>query len=210
MNYEEKTAYIGKVFNLARAKGLCTTRAEFAKLLNLNPTTLSGAVSGSRPENLTDKMVAKVAMFAAENGLDVDKEQDAQDNEEVSVLVIPYGARGGTIGDFLDGIHEYDCERITSPIKGADYAMEVTGDSMAPEYPSGSRVLIKKINPVFIEWNEVYVLDTPNGAVIKRIRKTDNPDEVECVSINPAYQSYTIPGSFVRGWYRVLMVMALK
>ena len=124
--------------------------------------------------------------------------------------MIPYGARGGTIGDFLDGIHDYDCERITSPIKGADYAMEVTGDSMAPEYPSGSRVLIKKINPVFIEWGEVYVLDTPNGAVIKRIRKTEDPDVVECVSINPAYQSYTIPGSFVRGWYRVLMVMALK
>ena len=138
--------------------------------------------------------------------------------EKIAYVKRIYGlsvAKGlcNSMADFarlLDGIHEYDCERITSPIKGADYAMEVTGDSMAPEYPSGSRVLIKKINPVFIEWNEVYVLDTPNGAVIKRIRKTDNPDEVECVSINPAYQSYTIPGSFVRGWYRVLMVMALK
>lgn len=210
MNYEEKTAYIGKVFNLARAKGLCTTRAEFAKLLNLNPTTLSGAVSGSRPENLTDKMVAKVAMFAAENNLDIDKDQEQQTEEGPSVLVIPYGARGGTIGDFVDGVHDYDCEKITSPIKGADYAMEVTGDSMAPEYPSGSRVLIKKVDPIFIEWNEVYVLDTPNGAVIKRIRKTEDENIVECVSINPAFQTYTIPRSFVRGWYRVLMVMALK
>lgn len=209
MNYEEKTAYIGKVFNLARAKGLCTTRAEFAKLLNLNPTTLSGAVSGSRPENLTDKMLAKVAMFAGENGLDVDKDE-TQTEEESTLLVIPYGARGGTIGDFVDGVHDYDCERITSPIKGADYAMEVTGDSMAPEYPSGSRVLIKKVDPIFIEWNEVYVLDTPNGAVIKRIRKTEDENIVECVSINPAFQTYTIPRSFVRGWYRVLMVMALK
>ena len=209
MNYEEKTAYIGKVFNLARAKGLCTTRAEFAKLLNLNPTTLSGAVSGSRPENLTDKMLAKVAMFAGENGLDVDKDE-TQTEEESTLLVIPYGARGGTIGDFVDGVYDYDCERITSPIKGADYAMEVTGDSMAPEYPSGSRVLIKKVDPIFIEWNEVYVLDTPNGAVIKRIRKTEDENIVECVSINPAFQTYTIPRSFVRGWYRVLMVMALK
>ena len=206
MTDEEKRAYIKRIYGLAVAKGLCKSMTEFAELVGSSQSTLSSGL-GTRPGNLTQKLIGRVVLFASENNLESDAPQT---EEEVSVLVIPYGARGGTIGDFLDGIHEYDCERITSPIKGADYAMEVTGDSMAPEYPSGSRVLIKKINPVFIEWGEVYVLDTPNGAVIKRIRKTDNPDEVECVSINPAYQSYTIPGSFVRGWYRVLMVMALK
>ena len=88
--------------------------------------------------------------------------------------------------------------------------MEVTGDSMSPEYPSGSRVLIKKVSETFIAWNEVYVLDTPDGAVIKRVRKTEDPTVVECVSVNPAYQPYTIPRDFIRGWYKVLMVMSLK
>lgn len=205
MSLEEKTAYVNRVFGLACAKGLCKTRVEFARLLDLNTTTLSGAMNG-RKEYLTDKMIGRVVMFAASNNL----EGDAVEEGPSSILVIPYGARGGTIGDFVDGVHDYDCEKITSPIKGADYAMEVTGDSMSPEYPSGSRVLIKKVDPIFIEWNEVYVLDTPNGAVIKRIRKTEDEGIVECVSINPAYQSYTIPRSFVRGWYRVLMVMSLK
>lgn len=209
MTDEEKKAYIKRIYGLAVSKGLCKSMTEFAKLVGSSQSTLSSAL-GTRPENLTQKLIGRVVLFASENNLELDEEQTTAQTEEQSLLVIPYGARGGTIGDFLDGIHDYDCERITSPIKGADYAMEVTGDSMAPEYPSGSRVLIKKVDPVFIEWNEVYVLDTPNGAVIKRIRKTDNPDVVECVSINPAYQSYTIPGSFVRGWYRVLMVMALK
>ena len=209
MTDEEKKAYIKRIYGLAVAKGLCKSMTEFAKLVGSSQSTMSSAL-GTRPENLTQKLIGRVVLFASENNLESDDTQNQDQAEEQSLLVIPYGARGGTIGDFLDGIHEYDCERIISPIKGADYAMEVTGDSMAPEYPSGSRVLIKKINPVFIEWNEVYVLDTPNGAVIKRIRKTDDPDVVECVSINPAYQSYIIPGSFVRGWYRVLMVMALK
>lgn len=208
MTDEEKRNYIKRIYGLAVSKGLCKSMTEFARLVGSSQSTLSSAL-GTRPENLTQKLIGRVVLFASENNLESD-EGTAQTDENAAVLVIPYGARGGTIGDFLDGIHEYDCERITSPIKGADYAMEVTGDSMAPEYPSGSRVLIKKVDPVFIEWNEVYVLDTPNGAVIKRIRKTDDPDVVECVSINPAYQSYTIPGSFVRGWYRVLMVMALK
>lgn len=34
---------------------------------------------------------------------------------------------------------------------------------MAPEYPSGSRILIKRIDEkAFIEWGRVYVLDTMN------------------------------------------------
>lgn len=206
MTNEEKQAYVKRIYGLAVAKGLCNSMSEFARLLDVSPNTLSAGLN-TRPDNLSQKLIGRIVMFSASNNL----EAEAPPEEETpSVLVIPYGARGGTIGDFLEGVHEYDCEKITSPIKGADYAMEVTGDSMSPEYPSGSRVLIKKVNPVFIEWNEVYVLDTPNGAVIKRIRKTDDPELVECVSINPAYQPYTVPVNFVRGWYRVLMVMSLK
>ena len=160
----------------------------------------------SRPDNLTDKLLSRVELFETANELD-----GSSPAETSSVLVIPYEARGGTIGDFVDGVQAFDCERITSPVKGAEYAMEVTGDSMSPEYPSGSRVLIKRIDETqFIAWNEVYVLDTPNGAVIKRVRRTDDPSVVECVSVNPAYQAYTIPRDFIRGWYRVLMVMSLK
>ena len=205
MTIEEKQAYVKKIYGLAVAKGLCKSMSEFSRLLDVSPNTISAGLN-TRPDNLSPKLIGKIVMFAASNNL----EGDAPDDGPASVLVIPYGARGGTIGDFVDGVHDYDCEKITSPIKGADYAMEVTGDSMSPEYPSGSRVLIKKVNPIFLEWNEVYVLDTPNGAVIKRIRKTEDEAVVECVSINPAYQSYTIPREFVRGWYRVLMVMSLK
>ena len=199
----DKAERLSMALNTLRSVGAVKTQKDFANLLGYNEANISRALKGD-PKYLTSALLERAE--AVVGGI-----VGPSDNEPVPlVLVIPYEARGGTIGDFVDGVHDYDCEKITSPIKGADFAMEVTGDSMSPEYPSGSRVLIKKINPVFIEWGEVYVLDTPNGAVIKRIRKTDNPDEVECVSINPAYQSYTIPGSFVRGWYRVLMVMALK
>lgn len=207
MTNEEKAAYVKKIYGLAVAKGLCNSMTEFAKLVGSSQSTLSAGL-GTRPENLSQKLIGRIVMFSASNNLETEEPQE--DDSPSTVLVIPYGARGGTIGDVLDGVHDYDCERVVSPVRGADCAMEVTGDSMSPEYPSGSRVLIKKVNPVFIEWNEVYVLDTPNGAVIKRIRKTEDPDFVECVSINPAYQPYNVPVNFVRGWYRVLMVMSLK
>ena len=202
---EEKTDYLKRVYNMAALRGLCGTKKEFAQLLGVSDKALSSAMNGSEVY-LTKSLLKKVELFVSANAL-----EDSTPDDSPSVLVIPYEARGGTIGDFVDGIREYDCERIISPIRGADYAMEVTGDSMSPEYPSGSRVLIKKIDPEqFVAWNETYVLDTPNGAVIKRIRKTDDPSVVECVSVNPAYQSFTIPKEFIRGWYRVLMVMSLK
>lgn len=127
------------------------------------------------------------------------------------VRLIPFEARGGMIGDFVDGVHDYDCEMVVSPIKGVDFAMTVTGDSMAPEYNPGDRILIKRIDPnLFIEWGRVYVLDTPNGAVIKKLERSDEPGYVTCISINPEVSPFQVNVNAVRGWYRVLMVMSMK
>lgn len=127
------------------------------------------------------------------------------------VRLIPFEARGGMIGDFVDGVMDYDCEMVVSPIKGVDFAMTVTGESMAPSFNPGDRILIKRVDPnIFLEWGKTYVLDTPNGAVIKQIRKTDDPGLVECVSLNPDYQPFTVSVGDVRGWYRVLMVMSMR
>ena len=136
---------------------------------------------------------------------------DFYESDLFRVRLIPFEARGGMIGDFVDGVMDYDCEMVVSPIKGVDFAMTVTGESMAPSFNPGDRILIKRVDPnIFLEWGKTYVLDTPNGAVIKQIRKTDDPDLVECVSLNPDYQPFTVSVGDVRGWYRVLMVMSLR
>lgn len=136
---------------------------------------------------------------------------DFYDNDLFRVRLIPFEARGGMIGDFVDGVMDYDCEMVVSPIKGVDFAMTVTGESMAPSFNPGDRILIKRVDPnIFLEWGKTYVLDTPNGAVIKQIRKTDDPGLVECVSLNPDYQPFTVSVADVRGWYRVLMVMSMR
>ena len=135
----------------------------------------------------------------------------SKEQSNYTVKLIPHEARGGSLGDFADGVMGYECEKIISPIRNVDYAITVTGDSMAPEYPSGSTILIKKIDEaMFVEWGRVYVLDTPNGAVIKQILRTENPDEVECVSLNPTYQPFRVKTDHILGWYRVLMVMSMK
>ena len=100
---------------------------------------------------------------------------------------------------------------MISPIRGADYAIKVCGDSMTPEIPNGSQILIKKIyEDEFVEWGKVFCLDTRNGAVIKRVYPTDNPEVVECRSINPDYPPFKVNVRNIKGWYRVLMVLSMK
>ena len=202
MNEQEKLQTLTDAYNYCISSGKVRTRKEFAELIGVHHTTLSSAFN-NKGNYLTDSLVAKAAAILAGTAPS-DKGQD-------TLLVIPTGARAGTLGDFAESVKDYECERIVSPVRGADYAMLITGDSMSPEYPSGSQIIIKKINEkAFIEWGKVYVLDTENGAIIKQIRKTENPDEVECVSLNPAYQPFRIECKYIRGWYRVLMVLALK
>ena len=89
-------------------------------------------------------------------------------------------------------------------------AIMVAGDSMAPKYPHGTRVFIKRIDDsLFINWGEVYVLDTTNGVIIKKVAPSDKPDCLRCVSLNPApeYAPFDVPKKEVRALYRVLVSM---
>lgn len=203
--YNKKDLLI-QSFEELRKHGYVKNWTDFADILGVNRSVLSAAKNGDE-KYLTDTLMAKVKAahelhFAPPTETEIEQEM---------VLVIPTGARAGTLADFSISTEAYECERMVTPIKGADFAIQVTGDSMSPEYPSGSVILIKKINEkAFIEWGKTYVLDTENGAVIKNIRRTDNPEVIECVSLNPAYQPFMMETKYVNGWYRVLMVLSLK
>ena len=141
-------------------------------------------------------------------------EVNVKNDTTVYVQLLPIAAIGGSLNDFIVSIKDNDCEKIISPIKGADWAITVSGDSMAPEYPSGSQVLIKKINEkAFIDWGKVYVLDTCNGTVIKILTPSEKKGYVKCASINPdpKYAPFEISlENDVYGVYRVMLCMSVK
>ena len=180
--------------------GKAHNKKEFAALFGINPSTLSAAMNGDE-RYLTDNLITKILT-------EVPKE--TQDNA-ATIPVIPVEAMAGTLKEFFQSVNEYDCERMVSPIKGADYAIKVNGDSMSPEIPNGSHILLKRINEEqFVEWGKIFCLDTSNGAVIKRIFPTDDPEVIECRSINPEYPPFKVNTRHINGWYRVLMVMSFK
>lgn len=202
MTREEKISTLNRYYEAARQAGKAYNKSGFAELIGTNRSVLSAAFSGNE-KYLTDTFLERVRKAV---------EGAAQTTDEgYPVLVIPTEALAGSLVEFSAGVTEFECERMVSPIRGVDMAIRIFGDSMSPEYPSGSLLLIKKVDAaMFIEWGKVYVLDTENGAVIKIIRKTDDPKVVECVSLNPAYQPFDINTQHIRGWYRILMVMSQK
>lgn len=152
---------------------------------------------------------AKAAKEIADMGDRITALEDS--NDIYTIPLLPVSAQGGSLNDFVVSVKDSDCEKIISPIKGADYAISVAGDSMAPEYPSGSQILIKRINErAFIDWGRVYVLDTCNGTVIKRLFPSENADKVICKSINPDYPPFEVSMTDIYGVYRVLMCMSVK
>lgn len=201
----DKKETLNYLFEQIRNAGLARTQRDFAALLGINEKGFSAAMNGNE-KYLTDNLIAKVTKFYEEN-----VEQGSATNPAKTLPVIPTEAMAGTLGEFAESIHAYDCERMVSPIKNADYAIKVCGDSMSPEIPNGSQILIKKIyEEEFVEWGKIYCLDTRNGAVIKRIYPTENPEVVECRSTNPDYPPFRINVKSINGWYRVLMVLSLK
>ena len=136
------------------------------------------------------------------------------DIQDVSMVrLIPISVQGGPLNDFDSQVRPHDCELMISPIKGVDFAIQVSGDSMAPEYPEGSRVFVKRIKDgTFIEWGRVFVLNTCNGTVLKVLDPSDKENCVRRISLNPdpRYAPFDVNMNDVYGIYRVLLCMSMK
>lgn len=215
----DKVERLQFAYNSLRLKGVCKSQKDFANLLGITPPSISKAMNGD-PKYLTDNLLAKVDALLSDgiSAIPEDYVRDftALDRSEGSeatretIPVIPTDALAGTLCEFSSSVSSYDCERMISPIKGADFAIKVCGESMTPEYPNGSTILIKKVSGEFIEWGRCFCLDTQDGAVIKLVFPTEDPEVVECRSINPAFPPFRVRTSLINGWYRVLMCLSLK
>ena len=181
--------------------------SEAAERLGVSQQAVSNQLSGRKLGPNVARNWADVFGFRVEYLLT--GEGPAMESEDAppadSVPIVPYAVRGGALQGFSEGVEEWECERITSPVRGAELAFEVTGDSMAPAFPAGTRVLLKRVRSM-IAWGEVHVIDTVDGPVLKRIDQGEG-DTFILRSDNPAYQPIVVSREDIRGVWRVLLRM---
>ena len=120
------------------------------------------------------------------------------------IPLIPLDAVAGFPAESGGGVRLEDCERYVIPEfenKGANFLIRVSGDSMVPLYYSGDLLACRKITDIrFFQWGTVYVLETSQGVLVKRVQESANhADSILCVSENSSvHHPFLLPRDDIR------------
>lgn len=139
-------------------------------------------------------------------------------DEEWAILkygipLIPLDAMAG-FGTGESQIMDYETERYIVPEfeeLNVEFMIRVKGSSMYPKYSSGDIVACKKLPlDTFFQWNKVYVLDTEQGPMIKRVKKSELKDHLLCVSENEKYDPFDLHLNHLNALAIVIGVIRLE
>lgn len=192
---------------LSFAETLGISKREFYTQIGVSRGTLES--KSSITEDVMARFIAKFPqvspswLLTGKGDMIISQNKDMK-NEELPVAhriesnegipLIPINAMAGAFtGD--QSVMEYECDRYIIPsFKGADFLIGVKGSSMYPRYNSGDIVACKRLSlqDLFFQWNKVYVLDTDQGPLIKRIKPGTDKDHVTIVSDNKDYEPFEL------------------
>ena len=181
-------------------------KARFAEKLGVSPQTINSWINRNTYD--IDLIYAKCVDISGDwllsgKGNMLLTEREISDNCHVAthtentnegIPLIPISAMAGFARGEMN-VMDYECERYIIPaFRNADYLIRVSGDSMMPKYLSGDLVACKKLplSDMFFQWNKTYVLDTDQGALIKRIQKGSDAEHLLIVSENPEYGPFEL------------------
>lgn len=131
---------------------------------------------------------------------------------EEGIPLIPLDAVAGFCSGNSAQVLNYECEKYVVPnFRGADFIIQVKGSSMYPKYSSGDLVACKCLPlDTFSLWNKVYVADTEQGVVIKRVMPGKDDDHIKMVSENERYPPFEIHKSDITSLALVIGVIKLE
>ena len=199
---------------LAYLKFKRITQVEFCKAIDVASTYIA-VIRKSIPADKVNKIVARYPdlnrewLLYGEGEMLLREEMDPREflhDAGYLVPLLPVNAFAGNISAWSDAIRDVDCEKVVSPVKGVDFAIRISGDSMEPDFKDASLILIKKIDDkAFIPWGHPMVIDTTNVVFFKKVYPSEKGDAyIEARSINPKYPPLTIPYDAVLGLYRLV------
>ena len=204
-----------------KAKG----NGEIAAKLGYTESSFSQIINSKVP--LSKKFVDKLSSFDENinkdwlyNGkgkmLKSEENQLDADVHGMGIPLIPLEAVAGYYpGIDTEGVLLQNCDHYVVPEferLGAEYIIRVSGSSMYPKFSNGDVLACKKIKEVtFFQWGKVYVLDTQQGALVKRVFEHTDQDLLICHSDNKEnYPAFNLPKSEIRSISIVLGVIRIE
>lgn len=131
------------------------------------------------------------------------------------IPLIPIEAIAGIPAGDDVGLRFIDCEHYMVPEfanLNVEYMIRVSGSSMYPKYSNGDILACRRVQDLlFFQWGKIYVIDSSQGALVKRVFEDKDPDHVLLVSDNKEkYPPFSIPKSDIRSVSIVLGVIRLE
>lgn len=131
------------------------------------------------------------------------------------IPLIPIDALAGLPADDNIGVRFIDCARYTIPEftnLNVEYMIRVSGSSMYPKYSNGDILACRRVTDVlFFQWGKIYVIDSSQGALVKRVFQDEDPERILLVSDNREhYPPFSIPKSDIRSISIVVGVIRLE
>ena len=113
------------------------------------------------------------------------------------IPLIPFNAMAGALRGEQNAM-DYECEHYVVPdFRNADFMMHISGDSMVPTFQSGDIVAC-------------HILDTDQGAIIKRVKPGSDSSHVLIVSDNREYDAFELEYSQIHAVALVLGIIRLE
>lgn len=187
-------------------RSLGMSNASFGKSLKNN-----GAIGTDKLENILSTYPdLSPSWLLTGNGnmiIDCNASEASYSNSNCGIPLIPVEAMAGYLSGEVS-VMDSDCERLNIPGLKADFVIPVSGDSMEPNYHSGDYVACQNVtlNDIFFQWGKVYVIDTNEGVLLKKVRKADQPENVLLISENPDYDPIVMPREKI---YHIALVKGL-
>ena len=180
-------------------KGGSVTSANLETILNTFPEiSLDWLVTGRGPMLRGDLPVAHPVTEPGE-----------------SIPLIPIEAIAGIPAGESIAVRFIDCAQYVIPEfanLNVEYMIRVSGSSMYPKYSNGDILACRRVHDVlFFQWGKIYVIDSSQGALVKRVFQDEDPDRILLVSDNKEhYPPFSIPKSDIRSLSIVVGVIRLE
>lgn len=166
-------------YKIAKTTGISPTTIANYKTGKTKPTTANANTIIQYLNSITDASTPNTA---------------PQRDEQECIPLIPVEAVAGVLSGNSATVMDYECEHYTIPLfKGAEFLIQVSGDSMQPKYYSGDIVACRQLRiDTFFQWNRTYVVGSEQGVLIKRILPGHDDQYVSLVSENPNYPPFEL------------------
>lgn len=222
-----------RILQIIEHKGI--TPYEFCKKTGISKSNLSGK---SLESEIGGKQISQILNYYTDISSDwllLGKGEMIRKNSEISTVtcppsadqlspgdldsqslpLIPFDALAGipSIDNF--GIAFADCEQYAIPefsARGVDFLIRVSGSSMYPKYSNGDILACSLVRDIlFFQWGKVYVIDSSQGVLVKRIFQSEKPDCILLVSDNREhYPPFNFPTSDIRTLAIVMGVIRIE